>query len=119
MEKELSRYLTEIPPVIPRSPSLAGMTIPIDWKGIQDDLQVDRDIAPVDWILPGEEAAEAGLAAFIENGLDGYAANLNDPGKRGQSGLSPWLHFRSAICAAGGVGGSAGGCGSRLKSGLP
>ncbi len=93
VEKELSRYLTEIPPVIPRSPSLAGMTIPIDWKGIQDDLQVDRDIAPVDWILPGEEAAEAGLAAFIENGLDGYAANLNDPGKRGQSGLSPWLHF--------------------------
>ncbi|NMJ42109.1 deoxyribodipyrimidine photo-lyase [Roseomonas sp. JC162] len=43
---------------------------------------------------PGEAGAAARMAAFLEEGLDGYAARRNDPGVIwGTSGLSPHLHL--------------------------
>lgn len=42
---------------------------------------------------PGEAAARRKLADFINNRLEGYAEDRNDPTKDGLSGLSPYLHF--------------------------
>ncbi len=43
---------------------------------------------------PGEDGAAARLAAFLREGLDGYADRRDDPGAvRGTSGLSPHLHL--------------------------
>jgi len=42
---------------------------------------------------PGESAARAHLANFIDHQLDGYALARNDMAHDQQSGLSPYLHF--------------------------
>ena len=44
-------------------------------------------------IIPGESAAQTALKEFVFNGLNGYAVNRNDPVKKAQSNLSPYLHF--------------------------
>lgn len=43
--------------------------------------------------IPGEKAAARLLERFITGGIEGYAANRNDPNAEAQSGLSPYLHF--------------------------
>lgn len=45
------------------------------------------------WWTPGEPAARARLADFVEHGLAGYAADRDLPAVRGTSELSPRLSF--------------------------
>jgi deoxyribodipyrimidine photo-lyase len=44
-------------------------------------------------IMPGEMAAINKLNDFLENKIDKYSIDKNDPNKDCQSGLSPYLHF--------------------------
>jgi deoxyribodipyrimidine photo-lyase len=44
-------------------------------------------------IAPGETAAINMLNDFLENKIDKYSIDKNDPNKDCQSGLSPYLHF--------------------------
>ena len=64
----------------------------IDWAAVTASLQVNRDVPEVDWILPGEAAAKAGLHEFLTQRFHLYAKR-NDPNVNGCSNLSPWLHF--------------------------
>jgi deoxyribodipyrimidine photo-lyase len=64
-----------------------------DWKGAEDALAVDRAVAAVQWLDPGVGAADDSLRCFIEDRLDVYRRDRNDPNKVGQSNLSPYLHF--------------------------
>ena len=43
--------------------------------------------------VPGQAAGMARYAAFLDQGLERYAAERSDPSKEGQSGMSPYLHF--------------------------
>ncbi len=43
--------------------------------------------------IPGENAANDILQNFIENKLDNYSIDRNDPNKNGISNISPYLHF--------------------------
>ncbi len=43
--------------------------------------------------IAGEAAGNARLESFIQNRLDRYDDDRNDPLKEGSSGLSPYLHF--------------------------
>jgi len=57
-----------------------------------DGLPIDHGVAPV----PGQGGSvqgEARLAAWLEDGLDGYAEARNDPDDDVSSGLSAHLHF--------------------------
>jgi deoxyribodipyrimidine photo-lyase len=54
-------------------------------------LPIDHRVAPAG--EGGSAAAERRLAAFLADGLDGYAERRDVPDERGGSGLSPWLHF--------------------------
>ena len=54
---------------------------------------IDTSVAPVDWIVGGENRAHAALEEFIEHGLNHYAEARNDPGLDIQSNLGPYLHF--------------------------
>jgi deoxyribodipyrimidine photo-lyase len=47
---------------------------------------------PALW-TPGEAGAQARLARFVAGPVTGYAAQRNDPGVEGTSGLSPHLHW--------------------------
>jgi deoxyribodipyrimidine photo-lyase len=75
---------------------------------VPDAPTAERDILPrlypgprePDWAAefptlwtPGEAGAEARLARFVGTALRGYAADRNDPGIEGSSGLSPHLRW--------------------------
>jgi deoxyribodipyrimidine photo-lyase len=61
----------------------------IDWNKILP--KENRE--DFDWITPGEEAAKKALKKFIKDTLPNYAFDRNDPNKKGQSDLSPYLHY--------------------------
>ncbi|NWF50950.1 MAG: deoxyribodipyrimidine photo-lyase [Ignavibacteriaceae bacterium] len=65
----------------------------IDWEMAVASLKINRDVKEVDWIKPGETAAAKTLKDFLENRLERYAEDRNDPNKNALSNLSPYLHF--------------------------
>jgi deoxyribodipyrimidine photo-lyase len=74
----------------------------IPWKKLEEVTGIDRSVAPVDWIEPSHTAAEQALKHFITDRLDRYGTVRNDSTQRGQSDLSPYLHYGilSAQCVA-------------------
>ncbi len=65
----------------------------IEWHNIVDSLIVDRTVKEVGWIAPGEKSACESLESFIETSLELYENERNNPVAKGQSDLSPYLHF--------------------------
>jgi deoxyribodipyrimidine photo-lyase len=65
----------------------------IDWEKSLKTLDVDFTIKEVDWIQPGEKAANRAMERFLKNKLPLYDKQRNDPVRDGQSNLSPYLHF--------------------------
>jgi deoxyribodipyrimidine photo-lyase len=65
----------------------------IDWDKVINSLKINRDVKEVDWIKPGESAASKSLKKFLENKLERYSEDRNDPNKNALSNLSPYLHF--------------------------
>lgn len=64
-----------------------------NWKDLYDSLFCDKDVKPVTWITPGENAAKQILSKFIQTKLKGYDEKRNNPNEDGQSNVSPYLHF--------------------------
>jgi deoxyribodipyrimidine photo-lyase len=81
-------------PAIKKHPILyEGEKSHIDWKKILSFLKTDTTVTEVDWLKPGEKAAQKILRSFITNKLAVYNRERNDPVKDAQSNLSPYLHF--------------------------
>lgn len=57
------------------------------------ELGIDMDVSPVEWVRGGEQAAEETLEYFIDHNLHHYHDARNDPGLKIASGLGPFLHF--------------------------
>ncbi len=94
VERQLPEFLTDFPLLMPQSAQVSRHPdMKTAWDDVYRALKVDRSVPEVDWITPGETAASAGLSDFLANRLEGYATDRNIPEKRGQSDLSPWLHF--------------------------
>ncbi len=91
---KLPEFLTEFPSLVrhPVFPVFHELTGP-DWTEVMKSLQVDRDVPGVDWLSPGENNASAALIDFIGKRLDTYDTERNFPNLKGQSDLSPYLHF--------------------------
>ena len=70
-----------------------GKISPIEWSIVEKSLTVDDSVAEVNWIRPGEGAAQRALKGFLREGLRAYDEARNDPTLDGQSNLSPYLHF--------------------------
>lgn len=64
-----------------------------DTARLSENLNVDRSVAPVNWILPGETAAAKMLDTFIATRLDHFKDLRNDPSLDYSSNMSPYLHF--------------------------
>jgi deoxyribodipyrimidine photo-lyase len=74
-------------------PDMAARTPQPDWSAARASLSVRTDVLPVD-IHPGHKAGMRHLHGFVTRRLERYALDRNDPAiERGQSGLSPYLHF--------------------------
>lgn len=93
LNKLLPEFLEEFPDLEVHPFSWPQTVSPIDWSSLLSKLKIDRDVLPVDWIVPGEEAAKEVLYDFIKNKLGLYGAYRNNPVERVTSGLSPYLHF--------------------------
>jgi len=93
IERLLPEFLKELPkPVVhPWQQGITGTRT--DWVKLSGMLRADRTVKAVDWIVPGEKAAERALRYFIEKKINDYDACRNDPSKDCQSNLSPYLHF--------------------------
>jgi deoxyribodipyrimidine photo-lyase len=64
-----------------------------DWEDARKSLKVDRKVAEIEWIKPGEKEGKMTLKNFIKTRLSDYDKDRNDPNRDAQSDLSPYLHF--------------------------
>ncbi len=64
-----------------------------NWDQLYSGLVTNREVKPVRWIIPGEEAAKKMLESFMIAGLHRYVRFGNNPNEYAQSDLSPYLHF--------------------------
>lgn len=86
----IGKYLVDFPPL---RVSHSVHTKKTNWRRVRSTTKVDKTVAPVSWIEPGESQAKRALSRFVKNGLLKYSTERNDPNTRGQSDLSPYLHF--------------------------
>lgn len=93
IRKLLPEFLSDFPRLRRHPVSWSGTVAPIVWEKVMRDLHVDRSVAEVSWLEPGERAAHQALRAFLEERLASYNDCRNDPTKQCQSDLSPYLHF--------------------------
>lgn len=93
ISSKLSEYLTVIPDVVANLPGSLNGYKEIDWDTALDRLQIDRSVAPVDWLKPGTSGAWETLNTFTEVKLKNYAEKRNDPTQDALSNMSPYFHF--------------------------
>ena len=86
----LDRFLTEFPTV--KKQKKRSLPV-IDWAKIEATLDVDLAVEPIDWCVPGEASAHEALATFLNERLDRYSADRNNPTLDATSNLSPYFHF--------------------------
>jgi deoxyribodipyrimidine photo-lyase len=54
---------------------------------------IDHSVPPVEGVRSGRSAALRALRGFVEQRLGGFDTGRGDPGRDGQSGLSPYFHW--------------------------
>jgi deoxyribodipyrimidine photo-lyase len=89
----LAAFLHSFPPVTIHPFPWPAPVKEFDLEATLSGITIDRSVAEIDWLTPGEQGGKARLDHFVENGLAAYESERNDPCRQGQSGLSPWLHF--------------------------
>lgn len=93
LKRLLAEFLTEIPQPQRHPFPWQRAVQPFSAEALLAGLALDRSVAELTDLAPGEAAGAEALAAFLDGGLERYAASANDPLADAQSGLSPWLHF--------------------------
>jgi deoxyribodipyrimidine photo-lyase len=93
VRRQLSEFLDDFPSLKKHPFSWKEKNKETDWKAVERNIKVDRAVQQVDWIKPGEKAANQMLYQFIKRRLSAYDQKRNDPSQDGQSHLSPYLHF--------------------------
>ena len=92
----LDDYLVPLKPVKPVIESLS-LKLPSlelhDIDTVMARLSIDRSVAPVSTFCGGASHARRLLRQFIDNKLDRYAADRNNPALDSLSHMSPYLHF--------------------------
>jgi deoxyribodipyrimidine photo-lyase len=91
--RALPEFLEDFPRLKKHPISWKGKTGKIGWGEVEKALRVDRTVPEVDWIMPGENAAQKVLREFLAKKLASYHEGRNDPTEDAQSNLSPYLHF--------------------------
>ncbi len=93
LQRLLPEFLDDFPYLKKHPYNWEGKMSIIDWEKSLKTLDVDFTIKEVDWIQPGEKAANRAMEGFLKNKLSLYDKQRNDPVSDGQSNLSPYLHF--------------------------
>jgi deoxyribodipyrimidine photo-lyase len=97
IHRHRERFLTAWPEVpVNRTAALLHLDSDIDIAagiGALAGLDIDHSVEPVRRFVGGAREARRRLAEFIEDRLDGYAVDRNEPADWRCSFLSPYLHF--------------------------
>ncbi len=94
LKKLLPEFLEQFPPLERHPYPLAQVATPLpEVETVLAGLNIDRSVGEVDWLQVGAQAALLRLHQFLQDGLDDYGVNSNDPLLDRQSQLSPYLHF--------------------------
>jgi deoxyribodipyrimidine photo-lyase len=93
IHKLLPDFLDAFPSVVKHPFPWPAPVNAFDADEILANMTVDRSVAEIGRLTPGEQGGRARLHDFINNGLASFESERNDPCRNGQSGLSPWLHF--------------------------
>jgi deoxyribodipyrimidine photo-lyase len=93
IHKLLPDFLDDFPPVVQHPFPWPAPINAFDVDATLSSMTVDRSVAEISGVTPGEQGGRARLHDFITNGLASFESERNDPCRHGQSGLSPWLHF--------------------------
>jgi deoxyribodipyrimidine photo-lyase len=91
INKLLPEFLDEFPKIKKLNKKISSPKV--DWIKLNNNLEIDESVKPVDEFIPGENAANKILQNFIEQKLDNYVEDRNDPNKKALSNISPYLHF--------------------------
>lgn len=90
--QHLGLPVAPIPPEILARWPAASDALLADAPGALLALPVDHSVKPTGQ-RGGAAAGQVALARFVQERLDRYGEDRNEPGRDGASGLSPWLHF--------------------------
>jgi deoxyribodipyrimidine photo-lyase len=90
--KMLPDFLDEFPNLEKMKPAQNKLD-KIDWDTLKEKLKINFSVPEVDWIIPGERAAQKALEIFIKQNFENYNKHRNNPTLNAQSNLSPYLHF--------------------------
>lgn len=93
LHRLLPTFLEEFPSVRKHPFAWPVPVTPTDWKKADKSLTIDRTVKEVTWLTAGPEAAVQRMKDFLQSRFVHYDAQRNDPTLKGQSGLSPFLHF--------------------------
>ncbi|MFP3867534.1 MAG: deoxyribodipyrimidine photo-lyase [Desulfobacteraceae bacterium] len=93
IHRALPEFLEDFPPLTEHPPTGAQDCPEVDWQQLMDRLDLDRQVPAVDWLTPGENAAQQVWYDFWHHRLPDYHRHRNDPNQAAQSNLSPYLHF--------------------------
>lgn len=89
----VDEYLEDFPKLRKHPYGYTGKADQINWQAVADDFPDKASVPVVDWITPGAKAAKRSMKVFLEERLDAYAEGRNVATTRGQSDLSPYLHY--------------------------
>ncbi len=94
IERLLPEFLTAFPSLV-KQPDFGEIQEGprINWAEVLRSMPIDREVPEVDWLVPGEIAASDAMSKFISERLQRYDPDRNAPDRKGQSDLSPYLHF--------------------------
>ena len=92
VKRLIPEFLDEYPALVPAGNHIPG-ALAFQADGVLHELKPDPGVPEQNWLIPGEKEAMRQLEKFIEEKLDRYAADKNDPNLRATSGLSAYLHF--------------------------
>ena len=94
IQKRLLDFLSPVPRLHPHPRQDPGLqSEEPEWERIEQSLEVDQGVGPVQWLTPGPQAAAGTLGDFLDRAVQMYAQKSNDPNAHALSNLSPYLHF--------------------------
>ncbi|XP_014256102.1 deoxyribodipyrimidine photo-lyase isoform X2 [Cimex lectularius] len=90
---KLDEFLTKFPPVIKHPFKSNIKSEEIEWSKLEEKLDVDMKVSPVNWAKPGYKAGMQTLFEFCDKRLKNFATKRNNPLENALSNLSTWFHF--------------------------
>lgn len=93
IHKLLPEYLTDLPKLKNHPAKTKLEHKPFNLNKVFKSLEVNEEVAEVDWLTPGEKGAHKVFQRFLHKRFKAYATQRNDPNVEAQSELSPYFHF--------------------------